>query len=312
ATLVSRATVCNGHDSLCSRKYSNVTYIGTHNSYAIASGTSNVAANQQVSITTQLNSGVRMLQSQAHNSTNATITGAGIDLCHTSCDLFQGGAIEYWLTQIKTWVDANPNDVLSLLIVNSDDLPPTRFAEAFESTGLVSKMYAPTSSSLSRSSWPTLGDLIDAGTTVIAYMDNSANVSSVPYLLPEFSAMWENPYDQLSTPFNCSVDRIGSGLKSNNLMYLANSFLDEGVASILVTPDTDALYTTNSESSVLSEANNCASEHTYYPNFVLVDYYNIPENDVFAAAAQMNGVNFTNTTTSSTSGSSGSSSSGSS
>lgn len=42
-----------------------------------------VAANQEQSITTQLNDGIRMLQAQGHKSTNSTPTGAGIDLCHT-------------------------------------------------------------------------------------------------------------------------------------------------------------------------------------------------------------------------------------
>lgn len=30
-----RATVCNGHAELCDRSFGNVTFIGTHNSYAI-------------------------------------------------------------------------------------------------------------------------------------------------------------------------------------------------------------------------------------------------------------------------------------
>ncbi|PWN52278.1 hypothetical protein IE53DRAFT_7871 [Violaceomyces palustris] len=77
-----RATVCNGDASLCSRLYSNVTYIGAHNSYAIGS-TRLVTVNQEQSVTTQLNDGIRMLQAQAHKSTNSTPTGAGIDLCHS-------------------------------------------------------------------------------------------------------------------------------------------------------------------------------------------------------------------------------------
>ena len=35
STLARRATVCNGHAELCDRSFGNVTYIGTHNSYAI-------------------------------------------------------------------------------------------------------------------------------------------------------------------------------------------------------------------------------------------------------------------------------------
>ncbi|CAO1628023.1 unnamed protein product [Parajaminaea phylloscopi] len=303
-----RATTCNGHAELCNKLYSNVTYIGTHNSYAIGKGTSNVAANQAQTITAQLNAGVRLLQAQAHKSTNSSTTGIGVDLCHTSCSLLQGGAIENWLTQIKTWVDANPNEVLSLLIVNSDSVSPATYAQAFESTGLASKMYSPTNPSSSggvaKSSWPTLSSMIDSGKTVVAYLDNSADVSTTPYLLPEFSSMWENPYDQTSTPFNCSIDRSGQGEDTSTQMYLANHVLTS--STILGTvPNTGAIYSTNSKASVLQDANQCASQHgSSYPTFVLVDYYDRPENDVFAAAAVMNGVSFTNTTTSSSSSSS--------
>lgn len=79
-----RATTCNGSSDLCNRLYSNVTFAGAHNSYAIANGAGGLASNQNVSLAGQLNAGIRLLQSQAHNSTNQTASGAGIDLCHTS------------------------------------------------------------------------------------------------------------------------------------------------------------------------------------------------------------------------------------
>jgi hypothetical protein len=45
------ATNCNGNDALCQRLYSNVTYIGTHNSYAVGT---NAADNQAKDVTAQL------------------------------------------------------------------------------------------------------------------------------------------------------------------------------------------------------------------------------------------------------------------
>lgn len=38
--------------------------------------------------------------------------------------------------------------------------------------------------------------MIDAGTTVVVFMDNSADFASVPYLIDEFSNMWEDPYGE--------------------------------------------------------------------------------------------------------------------
>lgn len=49
---------CNGYPELCTRKYSNITMVAAHNSPFIKPG--NVAANQVLDVTTQLNDGIRM------------------------------------------------------------------------------------------------------------------------------------------------------------------------------------------------------------------------------------------------------------
>lgn len=51
ATPTRRATTCNGHAELCARSYGNVTFLGTHNSYAVGG---EVADNQGWNVTTQL------------------------------------------------------------------------------------------------------------------------------------------------------------------------------------------------------------------------------------------------------------------
>lgn len=45
------ATVCNGDAALCERLYSNVTYVGTHNSYSVGTALPN---NQLKDVTEQL------------------------------------------------------------------------------------------------------------------------------------------------------------------------------------------------------------------------------------------------------------------
>lgn len=214
-----------------------------------------------------------------------------------SCQLENGGTLESYLTKVKSWVDSNPNDVITILIVNADDQPATSFASAFQSTGLASKVYAPGSAALSKYSWPTLGSLIDSGKTVVVFIDNSADVSSVPYILPHFQNTWENPYDQTSTPFNCSIDRINQGSSPSNLMYLINHYLDSSFnlfGTTVLIPNTAQITTTNSYNSIMSDANNCASLHGQsYPTFVLTDYYDQGNGSVFQAAAMMNRILYT-------------------
>lgn len=235
------------------------------------------------------------------------------------CSIVNGGSLESYLSNVRTWLNNNANDVVTLLMVNSDDQAVSKFATAFQSANLVNIAYAPSSAATARTAWPTLGSMIDSGKRLVVFIDNSADTSSVPYILPEFQNIWENPYDQTTTPFNCSVDRINRGSSSSNLMYLINHNLDTSFnlfGTSITVPNTDQLNTTNSLASVLTDANNCARMHSsVYPNFILADFYNTGSNGLFRAAAQMNGVTYVassssnSSSNSSSSGSSGSSSS---
>lgn len=58
STLPTNTQPCNLYVEFCTRLYSNVTYIGTHNSPFVRQ--SNAAANQELDVETQLNDGIRM------------------------------------------------------------------------------------------------------------------------------------------------------------------------------------------------------------------------------------------------------------
>lgn len=73
--------------------------------------------------------------------------------------------------------------MLSLLIVNIDNLPPSNYDTVFKAVGLDTVSYAPPTSVVPASGWPTLGDLIDSGKRLLTFLDNGADASSVPYLL---------------------------------------------------------------------------------------------------------------------------------
>jgi hypothetical protein len=110
---------------------------------------STVARDQEVDVPTQLGLGVRLLQAQVH------LNNGVIHFCHTSehpanssafiycslptttgCALFDGGTVLAYLTTVKTWLDANPNEVLTLLFTNPEGLSiPGVWAPAFEQSG---------------------------------------------------------------------------------------------------------------------------------------------------------------------------------
>ncbi|KIK48394.1 hypothetical protein CY34DRAFT_798209 [Suillus luteus UH-Slu-Lm8-n1] len=299
---IRRATICNGSPDLCTRSFGNVTFVGAHDSYAV--GTNNVFTTQDYNITQQLNDGIRMLQMQAHNSNGV------IHLCHTSCSLFDGGTLQAYLTTVKAWLDANPNEVLSLLIVNSDTLAPSSFASVFKTVGLDTVSYSPPSSSLLESGWPTLGSLIDSGTRLITFMDSNADFTSVPYIIDEFTNIWETAYD-VTTSFDCSVNRSNANTPTATSMYLINHFLDTVILG-QPAPDPSQANQTNAATGTNSlgeQFNLCVGQQGRNPNFMLVDFYEYGGGSVFQVAATANGVTYSPATPIATPGGTGSASS---
>ena len=289
APVTRRATVCNGHAELCDRGYGTVAFVGAHDSYAI--GVNNLAVNQDQDITTQLRDGIRMLQMQAHLEKGA------IRLCHTSCSLYDGGTLQDYFVKVKSWMDTNPNEVLSLLIVNIDNVAATQYDAIFKAVGLDTISYAPTSSPVAAADWPTLGSMIDSGKRLVTFLDNGANPTAVPYLIDEFTNMWETAFNVVDPNlFDCTVNRTKGDTGSQ--MYLINHFLDKLVFGNPA-PDVAKANVTNAASgfgSLGAHVDTCVAAHTRPPNFLLVDFYEYGGGSIFQVAASINKVTYNPTT----------------
>ncbi|TFK99737.1 PLC-like phosphodiesterase [Pterulicium gracile] len=281
---------CNGSPALCERGYGTVSFVGTHNSYAVGSE-DNLAVNQGHDVTQQLNDGVRMLQVQAHTK------GTTIQLCHTSCDLLDGGSLLDYLRKVKTWMDANPQEVVSMLIVNIRNQPPTAFSSIFTQAGLADLAYTPVAPSVAVADWPTLGSMIESGKRLVIFMDNQAQYDVVSWIIDEFSNMWETGFNIVDpTLFNCQVNRT-SGDPSTQLA-LINHFLNQVVVSFPA-PFPERANVTNAatgEGSLGAEVGVCGEVIGRAPNFMLVDFYEYGGGSVFEVAASANGVTYNPTT----------------
>ena len=164
ATSIANTTqqACNGSPALCNRSFSNVSFVGTHDS-AFA-GTS-VSDNQNVNITAQLDGGIRFLQAQTHRDGNGTLS-----MCHTACGLLNTGPLTDYLGTVKTWMDANVDEVVMMLLVNGDNLGVGNFSSAFNSTGLQEYAYIPDTDPLPLDGWPTLGQLMSDGKRLVMFI----------------------------------------------------------------------------------------------------------------------------------------------
>ncbi|CRG83153.1 hypothetical protein PISL3812_00501 [Talaromyces islandicus] len=270
-------TACNNSPDLCSKSWGDITHLGAHDSpFVRDSSTSySVAGNQYYNTTVQLSAGVRLVTGQIHQNNNEW------HLCHSSCSLLDAGTLESWLSEIKTWLDNNPNDVVTLLLVNNG-ASASDLNTIFEAAKLASYAYKPSSTSAT-TSWPTLHELISANTRLMTFVASLSSNTGATYLMDEFTYIWENPY-QVTTAsnFSCKPERpssvggdTASAMSSNRLPFM-NHFLDEDIGLGIVEPNSDAADTTNGQSgtgNLLAAANKCKEAYGRQPAFILVDFF---------------------------------------
>ena len=159
---------CNNYPEFCYRKYSNITYVGAHNSPFVAPN--NAAANQELGVLDQLNDGIRLLTGETHyNATTGTIS-----YCHTSCDLLDAGTAEAYFTNISSWISTHPYDVVTLLLVNSDFIGVGNYTTPLINSGLTKYAFIPPIVPMNVSSWPTLSEMILTGKRAVIFMVRSA------------------------------------------------------------------------------------------------------------------------------------------
>ena len=295
------SVACNNSPALCSRSYSNITQLGAHDSPFLTNASPNLntfslseAGNQNVDSVAQLSAGVRLLTAQVHNNNGAW------HLCHTSCSLLDAGTLSSWLSSIKTWLDANPHDVVTILLVNPDNTAAADLDSEFQAANIKSYTYTPPSTTTALETWPTLQDMIAKNTRLVTFVASLAPSSNTvaPYLLDEFTFVFENPYNVTSpSNFSCAADRpptlqgqTATAISSGQLP-LVNHFLDQQDGLGIDTPNKTYVATTNGASglgNLQQAATDCAGVYGRAPAFLLVDFFD--EGSAISIVNNLNGV----------------------
>jgi hypothetical protein len=164
-SLFSRADpLCNGYAALCNRKYSNITFIGDHNSAFVGELPSQ---NQEKSVKDQLGGGIRFLQSQTHLMLDTVLA-----MCHTECALTFGGLVIDYLRTVKTFLDKNPREVVTLLLTNPDGAPMDKYDAVYKALELDKMSFKPATSPnpLPIDQWPTLGEMIAKNQRLVTFI----------------------------------------------------------------------------------------------------------------------------------------------
>ncbi|KAL8653885.1 MAG: hypothetical protein Q9210_001836 [Variospora velana] len=234
--------------------------------------------NQYLNTTRQLDAGVRLLTAQVHNNDGAW------HLCHTSCSFLDAGPLSSWLAEIKAWLDQNPYDVVTILLVNSDNAAAGDLDPHFQKAAIKPYTYTPLTTTTSSITWPTLNNLISTGQRLVTFVADMRPSAAAPYLLDEFYYIFENPFGVLSlSNFSCVPERpaivqsqTSAALQSGRLP-LMNHFLDVAMSFGIQVPDVGNLSITNAISGPVGNLGDaaaaCAREYTRAPAFVLVNFF---------------------------------------
>lgn len=269
---------CNNSPSLCSKSYGEITHLGAHDSAFLRdSSTGNsISGNQHYNTTVQLDAGVRLVSAQVHQD------GSEWHLCHSTCSLLDSGKLSTWLSEIKDWLDSNPNEVVTVLLVNSDNAKGSDLDAEFKAAKITDYAYKPTSQG-PPTSWPTLQSLIDDGTRLMTFVTPLSDNAGATYLMDEFKYIFENPYDVTSSSnFSCNVDRpstvdSAASAIAANMLPLQNHFLYQTVVLDYQAPNDSYVDTTNApsggEGNLGDATSDCKTAWGRQPAFILVDYF---------------------------------------
>lgn len=280
--------------SLKYHRYSEQTFIGTHNAAAIRTKENNwsLSGNQYFNISTQLASGVRLLQAQGHLDPNDPDS---IRLCHFNCALMDGGSLQSHLETIRAFLEHKREEVLTLLFVNTG-VPLHIWTRAFFNSGLEVLSYIPPASkrhgNMHIADWPTINEMIASNKRLVTFLSSGADEELTPFLLPEFDYLFETDFgieDPSAYACEPARPRYPDGLVPDRLS-LVNHFLYAKFLGFRF-PNASFAATTNSAGFRVGElgehAVRCRGAYGRRMNFLWVDFWN--EGDVFAAEGGLNG-----------------------
>ncbi|KAJ2158466.1 hypothetical protein GGF46_003751 [Coemansia sp. RSA 552] len=295
---------CNGHVELCSRPYNNVSFACTHNAYSYPPPLDLFALNQQNPIEQQLADGVRafMLDVVKPIISNSNDVLDSVHLCHESCLLIDKGKFADTLSVIKKFMDENQREVITLIIENAGEFVPEELAPSFEQSGISAYAYTPLfypTDARNGYPWPTLGRLIEENQRLITFMDDQANTTKVPYILPQWEYVVETPYANVNPvkEFPCNQDRPHDGIPRdlivmNHFVYNRMTVGDRNIdMPILCIQVEGGGY--NGIDSLHQHWETCKTVWgpDRVPNFITLDYYNVGNGGIFQLVDEINGVN---------------------
>ncbi len=253
------ADPCNGDTRLCDRPYNEVAHLTTHNAYSNRDyGFIVPSPNQLNNVTWQLEGGVRALMLDTHEYLGRAY------LCHGTCGPWGRKKLRPVLTEIKSFLDSNPNEVVTIIFESY--LTEERTEASFVDTDLIDHVYAHPIGA----PWPTLLEMINAGTRLMVFTDDAAATLSWHHYVWDHA--WELPFEYANIEeFTCEDGRGTPGAD----LFIFNHWIasplgsDRGVAKLV------NQYPLLHNRAVECWGHSAWNPANHLPNFVTVDHFDL-------------------------------------
>lgn len=257
---------CNGYYSLCDKKYDEVSYLTTHNAFNAAEQAYTLP-NQTFGLTQQLNDGVRAFMLDVYYFENV------VTVYHSS-QLLGYEPLLSNLLEIKEFMDANPNEIVSII-----------FESYVTANGIDSVMVesgiAPYLFEKGSEDWPSLQSMIDNNKRLVVLSDEDDASATQGW----YHYMWEHAVEthfsnKRTSDFSCDYNR---GNPDGDL-FILNHFITDDLIGI---GEIDSASIINSNPYFLIRALECQQVTGKLPNFVTVDFHEL--GDCFDVVKMLNG-----------------------
>jgi hypothetical protein len=245
---------CNGSQNLCNKKYNEVAFLTTHNSFNTSADGFNFP-NQNLTIQEQLELGVRGFMLDVYNL-NGTST------VYHAKKMLGTAPFASNLRDIKQFLDDNPNEVVTIILECS--VTANEIENDFKSAELIPSLY-----SHQGESWPTLKEMINNNTRLVLFTDKDDAVADQSW----YHYIWDHAVETHFTvhkpsDFNSKFNRGDSA----NELFILNHFETK---SLLGTGNKKAAKEVNTNPFFMNRVLNCYRETGKFPNFITVDFVEI-------------------------------------
>ena len=276
---------CLGSAQMCSMRYDEVAYLTTHNAMATTAARF-LGPLQDSDIISQLDEGARAMQIDTYRWESSDEVAKrlassdlppdlkaelprlinmfnpprpGLWLCHSVC---RAGAspLVPTLERLRTWLDANPGEIVTLII--EDEITPEQTEQAFAAAGLTRLIFTPSADP--QAEWPTLGQMVRFDRRLVVFAEQADGPA--PWYRNFYKYGMETPFSASSpADLTCEPFRGGVGKR----LFLLNNFITTSGGSRL-----DAA-TVNARNFLLDRVHRCETQRDHPVNFVAVDYATI-------------------------------------